>query len=121
MALALMVFSQSAHFGLSWIMLLVAGIGQACFGIMQSSIVLLAASDEMRSQTMGVIVLAIGSDPVGKVQTGALAESLGAPAAVGIQAAVAAVLLVAIAIALPGLHARHEEARQNAPSGPPDA
>jgi MFS family permease len=120
MALALVVFSQSALFGLSWLMLLTAGIGQACFGIMQSSIVLLAASDEMRSQTMGVIVLAIGSDPLGKLQTGALAESLGAPAAVGIQAAVAAVLLGAIAIALPGLHVRHEEGRQSASSGPPE-
>ena len=120
MALALVAFSQSAVYGFSWIMLLTAGIGQACFGIMQSSIVLLAASDEMRSQTMGVIVLAIGSDPVGKLQTGALAEALGAPAAVGIQAAVAAVLLGVIALALPGLRVRQEEVRQSASGSPPD-
>jgi hypothetical protein len=110
MALALMVFSQSTYFELSWAMLLLAGIGQACFGIMQSSIILMTASDEMRGQTMGVLVLAIGSDPVGKLITGGMAESLGAPLTVGILASVAAVLVVAIGIAFPGLRARHESA-----------
>jgi hypothetical protein len=105
------VFSQSAVYGLSWSLLLVAGMGQACFGIMQSSIILLTASDEMRGQTMGVLVLAIGSDPVGKLMTGGMAESLGAPMAVGIQAGVAALLLVMIALGLPGLRARPEVAR----------
>jgi MFS family permease len=110
MALALIVFSQSTHYELSWAMLLLAGIGQACFGIMQSSIILMTASDEMRGQTMGVLVLAIGSDPVGKLITGGMAESLGAPLTVGIQASVAAVLVMAIGVAFPGLRARHESA-----------
>jgi hypothetical protein len=108
MALALVAFSQSSVYGLSWGMLVVAGIGQACFGIMQSSIILLTASDEMRGQTMGVLVLAIGSDPFGKLMTGALAETMGAPVAVGIQAGVAAVLLAVIAVTLPGLRVRHQ-------------
>ena len=111
MAVALVIFSQSSTYPLSWTMLLIAGIGQACFGIMQSSIILLTASDEMRGQTMGVLVLAIGSDPFGKLLTGGMAESLGAPMAVGIQAGIAAVLLVVIGISLPGLRARHEPAR----------
>ena len=106
MALALTVFSRSEVYGLSWGLLLVVGIGQACFGIMQSSIILLTASDEMRSRTMGVLVLAIGSDPFGKLQTGYLAQRFGAPTAVGIQAGLAALMLVAIAVALPGLRAR---------------
>ncbi len=103
MCLALLVFSQSGIYNLSWAMLLFTGIGQACFGIMQSSIVLLTASDEMRSHTMGVLVLAIGSDPLGKLQTGFLAQSLGAPAAMGIQAGAGAVAIIAVALALPGL------------------
>ena len=109
MAVALVAFSQSTVYELSWAMLLVAGMGQTCFGIMQSSIVLLTASDEMRGQTMGVLVLAIGCDPVGKLITGGMAEGLGAPLAVGIQAGVAAVALAAIGITLPGLRARREE------------
>ncbi len=106
MSLALAAFSQSSIYGLSWAMLLCAGMGQACFGIMQSSIILLTASDEMRSRTMGILVLAIGSDPVGKLQTGALAQTFGAPVAVGLQAALGALVIVVIALRLPGLRAR---------------
>ncbi len=106
MAIALVFFSQSTIFPLSWVLLLVTGMGQACFGIMQSSIILLTASDEMRGQTMGVLVLAIGSDPVGKLITGGMAENFGAPLAVGVQAGVAAILLAAIGVRLPGLRAR---------------
>jgi MFS family permease len=108
MALALVAFSQSSSYALSWTMLLFTGMGQACFGIMQSSIILLTASDEMRGQTMGVLVLAIGSDPLGKLITGALAEEMGAPFAVGLQASLAAILIAIIGLALPGLRARHE-------------
>ena len=61
-------------------MLLFAGMGQACFGIMQTSIILLSASDDMRQRTMGLVVLAIGADPLGKLMTGALAQTFGAPA-----------------------------------------
>jgi MFS family permease len=111
MSIALVIFSQSAIYELSWAMLLLTGIGQACFGIMQSSIILLTASDEMRGQTMGVLVLAIGSDPFGKLMTGGMAENLGAPMAVGIQAAVAALCLAAIGVWLPGLRARQEVTR----------
>lgn len=108
MAVALVIFSQSSIYPLSWAMLLITGMGQACFGIMQSSIILLTASDEMRGQTMGVLVLAIGSDPVGKLVTGGLAENFSAPQAVGLQATVAALLLLVIGALLPGLRARHE-------------
>jgi hypothetical protein len=110
-ALALVIFSQSQIYQLSWAMLLFAGMGQACFSIMQTAIILLTASDEMRGQTMGVLVLAIGADPVGKLMTGAMAETVGAPLAVGIQAGIGAVALMMIALLLPGLRARHEEAR----------
>lgn len=108
MAVALLIFSQSVLFPVSWIMLLCTGIGQACFGIMQSSIVLLTASDEMRGQTMGILMLAIGSDPLGKLITGGMAENYGAPITVGIQAGVSAILLAVIGLCLPGLRARHE-------------
>jgi MFS family permease len=115
-AAALVLFSQSSSYGLSWALLLAAGIGQACFGIMQSSIILLVASDAMRSQTMGVLVLAIGSDPVGKLLTGALAESMGAPQAVGVQAGAAGGVIALIALLLPGLRAPVAEAPQPVPA-----
>lgn len=101
--LALLAFAASSVFSVSWALLLLVGIGHACFGIMQSSIVLLAATDEMRGQAMGAIVLAIGAGPFGKLQTGLLAQSFGAPLAVGGEAALGAVLIVAVAVGLPGL------------------
>jgi Na+/melibiose symporter-like transporter len=106
MAVALVVFSQSPIFGLSWAMLFIVGIGQVCFGVMQTSLILLTSSDTMRGQTMAILMLAIGSDPIGKLVTGALAEQIGTPLAVGIQAAAAAILLVAIVLFLPGLCAQ---------------
>lgn len=103
MSLCLLAFALSESYAFSWGMLLLAGMGQACFGIMQSTIILLAASDEMRSRAMGALVLAIGSDPLGKLQTGFLAETLGVQMAVAGQAAAAALCILVIAVMLPGL------------------
>ena len=103
MCITLLVFSQSEVYWLSWIMLVFTGMGQSCFGIMQSSIILLSASDEMRQRTMGLVVLAIGADPFGKLGTGAIAQTFGAPAAVSLQAVVAAVCIAGVGVALPGL------------------
>lgn len=103
MSIVLFVMAQSTWYPLSWIMLFCAGMGQACFGIMQSSIILLTASDEMRSRTMGILVLAIGSDPLGKLQTGAIAQVWGAAAALSVMTVAAGLVIVGIGIALPGL------------------
>ena len=101
--LALLAFSTSTIFAVSWALLLAVGIGHACFGILQSSIVLLTAADERRSQAMAAIAIAIGAGPFGRLQTGMLAQTFGAPLAVGGEAALAALLVVVVAAALPGL------------------
>jgi MFS family permease len=114
MSVCLFAFALSSSYSFSWAMLLLAGIGQACFGIMQSSIILLAASDEMRSRAMGTLVLAIGSDPLGKLQTGFLAELYGVQITVALQSALAALAILAIAVTLPGLRTSVPE-RQTQP------
>ena len=101
--LALLAFTTSTLFAISWVLLLAVGIGHACFGILQSSIVLLAAADERRGQAMGAIAVAIGAGPFGQLLTGVLAQSYGAPLAVGGEAVAAAILVVAVAAWLPGL------------------
>jgi predicted MFS family arabinose efflux permease len=103
MCLAIFAFALSRIYPLSWAMLLLAGMGQACFGSMQSSIILLTASDEMRSRAMGALVLAISADPIGKLQTGYLAERWGAPTTIATQALAAVVSIVVIVFLLPGL------------------
>ncbi|NJN82575.1 MAG: MFS transporter [Caldilineaceae bacterium] len=117
-AIMIMFFAGSTLFVLSLVLLVISGIGQACFGTMQSSIILIGASDEMRSRAMGTLVLAIGAGPLGRLQTGLLAEAFGAPFAVGIQSALAAVLIVVVMVKLPGMRRRLEVSEAPAPVGP---
>jgi Na+/melibiose symporter-like transporter len=103
MCVALGVFALSQSYALSWAMLFCAGMGMSCFGTLQSTIVLLSTSDAMRSRVMGIVVLAIGGDPLGQLQIGTLAELFGVQAALAGQAG-AALLVVALIVALlPGV------------------
>ena len=101
MSAGLVGFAFSTDYHTSVALLVFSGIGQAAFNVMQSSIVLLSASDEMRSRAMGALLLAIGGMPLGRIQIGALAEGFGAPIAVGVMCAVSAVLILAVAGGLP--------------------
>jgi MFS family permease len=103
MCVALAVFALSHVYALSWAMLLCAGMGMACFGTLQSTIVLLSTSDEMRSRVMGILVLAIGGDPLGQLQIGTLAEIFGVQATLAGQASAAALAVVLIVMLLPGV------------------
>ncbi len=98
----LMGLSLSTSLPLSLTALVVSGVGLAGFSIMQSSIILVEATDEMRSRAMGALVLAIGSGPLGRVQGGAMAVAWGAPLAVGSMALWAALGVVAVAWGLRG-------------------
>lgn len=61
--------------------LLVVGAGQAAFGIMQATIVFVAAPTDRRMEAMGLLTMCIGIGPVGFLMLGWLAEWLGAPSA----------------------------------------
>ena len=103
MCIALAAFALSHVYAFSWAMLLFAGIGMACFGTLQSTIVLLSTSDEMRSRVMGILVLAIGGDPLGQLQIGTLAERFGVQVTLAGQACAALLALVLIVMLLPGV------------------
>ncbi len=98
----LICLSLSTSFEFSLAALVLSGVGQAGFSIMQSSIILVEASDEMRSRAMGALVLAIGSGPIGRVQGGAMAALWGAPLAIGTMALAAAVGIVLVTWKLRG-------------------
>jgi MFS family permease len=102
MSLALVGFALSTQFYLSVILLVIGGVGQACFGILQSSIVLLCARDDMRSRAMGAIVLGIGTGPPGRLNTGALAEAFSAPFSLALTCGLAAILVLVVIVSLPG-------------------
>jgi hypothetical protein len=78
-------------------------MGMGSFGTLQSTIVLLATSDTMRSRVMGILVLAIGGDPLGQLQIGTLAERFGVQATLAGQGAAAALALALITTLLPGV------------------
>ena len=103
MCIALAAFALSQIYTLSWAMLLCAGMGTACFGTLQSTIVLLSTSDEMRSRVMGILVLAIGGDPLGQLQIGMLAERFGVQETLAGQASAAVLALALVVMLLPGV------------------
>jgi MFS family permease len=73
--LMLLLFSFSRWVGISLPLLYLLGLGAACFGTMQSTIVMLVAREEMRGRALGVITLAIGAGPLGSLMVGALASA----------------------------------------------
>jgi MFS family permease len=103
MCVALVAFALSHVYAFSWAMLVCAGMGMACFGTLQSSIILLSTSDEMRSRVMGILVLAIGGDPLGQLLIGTLADRVGVQATLAGQAGAAVLALALIVAWLPGM------------------
>ena len=81
-----LLLSFSQWFPLSFALLLVVGAGNACFSTLQSSLILISASDAMRGRAMGTLILAIGFGPLGAFQIGVLASALGAPLAITVTA-----------------------------------
>ncbi len=82
------VFALSTQPWAAAVALLVVGIGQSAFSVMQATIVFVAAPIERRMHAMGVLTMCIGVGPVGFLMLGWLAEHLGAPSAAVISAAV---------------------------------
>jgi hypothetical protein len=91
-----LLFSCSQWFLLSFALLLLVGAANACFSTLQSSLILLGASDAMRGRAMGTLILAIGFGPLGALHIGALASLLGAPLAITVTAGAGLVCMGAI-------------------------
>jgi MFS family permease len=105
----LLAFAISSSFPLSVLLLCLAGIAQSSFAVMQSTIVLVSAADEMRARSMGTLNFAIGAGSLGRIQIGALASAFGAQWALGLACGASALLILAITAALPGFR-RNESA-----------
>jgi predicted MFS family arabinose efflux permease len=93
--IALMAMAVLPHAALAGLALIVAGFGNAGFGIMQSTLIFHGVRPEMRALLLGLLTVAIGTGPLGFLQIGLLAESFGAQLAVlisGVEGLVALVL-----------------------------
>lgn len=101
MSICLVGFAAANNFTLALLLVGLAGVGQAAFASLQSTIVLGTATDQLRGRAMGALTLAIGSSPIGMIEVGALALVIGAPLAVGLNAAACAALIAVVAARLP--------------------
>ena len=115
---ALLLFSLSRSYALSFGILLVLGLGGAGFGTMQSLIVMLVSREEMRGRALGVISLAIGTGPLGLLMTGAVADWLSPTTAIAINASIGLALMVLVAVFMPSL--RRETMQAERPPEPPE-
>jgi MFS family permease len=75
--------------------LMVAGLGQAAFSIMQATIVFIAAPVERRMQAMGLLTMCIGLGPLGFLMLGWLAEGFGATTAALVSSGAGLVMVAA--------------------------
>ncbi len=79
-------FAWAAHPVAAGLALLVVGLGQAGFAVMQTTLVYVAVSPQRRTEAMGLLTMAIGMAPLGFLMVGWLAERLGAPIATAVSA-----------------------------------
>jgi MFS family permease len=114
--LALVGFSMSPWYIVSFPLLFLVGMGTSCFGTMQSTIVMLASTDEMRGRALGVISLAIGAGPLGSLVLGAVADAVSPVFAVRTHALIGVILLSLTVLVIPMIMDRTEAAWQT-PSG----
>ena len=98
-----LLFTFSRVYGLSLVILLAAGLTFSGYHSMQTALVLLSASPEIRGRALGIQMMAIGIGPVGQLITGATAETWGAPRAVAINCTVALVLMAIITALFPAI------------------
>ena len=89
------VFALVPYAAAAGSVLLLTGLANACFSIMQATLVYLSAPPEMRSRVFGVLSVCIGIGMVGFILIGVLAGLIGAPwatAATGAEGIVALLL-----------------------------
>ena len=77
MLVGIFFFALSELYLVSFLLLMVAGVGMSGFATMQAAIPLQAVPREMRGRAIGAVALAIGSAPLGLLIVGPLAEARG--------------------------------------------
>ena len=111
--LALLIFSISRWYILSFPTLLVLGLGMAGFGTMQSTIVMLVAKEEIRGRALGIVSLAIGAGPLGSLFLGAIASAISPVFALRLNALLGLILLALVWLLLPSITDRTQPAWQS--------
>jgi predicted MFS family arabinose efflux permease len=102
-AILVIAFSLSPWYGLSFAIQLAIGVTDSGFSTMQSAIVLLPAPARAHGRVMGILSACIGTQPLGSLWLGFLASRMGAPLGTGLNATLASILMVPVALRLLGM------------------
>jgi MFS family permease len=90
--LAVTGFAISPHPALAMLGLMISGVTGSIFGSLTGTLVLLLTEARVRGRVMAIYTLTNGFTPFGALAIGAASEAFGAPPAVGIASAIAALL-----------------------------
>jgi MFS family permease len=93
--LMLIVFALVPNVPVAGMALLLTGVSNAGFSVMQATLIYLAAPPEMRGRMYGVLSVCIGSGPIGFLMLGVLADAIGAASATALSGIVGLVALAA--------------------------
>jgi MFS family permease len=119
---ALLEFSISRNFALSLLTLFVAGYCQISFVATANNRIQVRTPDHLRGRVMSLYAQALmGVGPLGSLQAGALAQSLGAPWAMAIGAVIAGAVIVAIRLVRPEVFVSDEATFSVTETVPPDS
>ena len=96
----LVALSASRWLPVCAVLLVVMGAAESSFAAMQSTLVLLAAPERVRGGAMGILSACIGTQPLGTLAIGLLAAAVGAPLAFTVNALIALVVILPLAVPL---------------------
>ncbi|MGH1487790.1 MAG: MFS transporter [Acidimicrobiales bacterium] len=101
-ALVLLIpFGLGTSYGFVLAALICSGIGSGLFGSTQTTLVMAAAPVESRGRALGLLSMAIGALPVGMYVLGEMAERIGVPNALTLNAALGLIALAAWTVRRP--------------------
>ena len=102
LTVGVMLIAWSPWFAISFILLLLGGVGEAGFATMQGTILLLESAPEMRGRTMGAMGMVIGLGTLlGAPEIGAIASAFGMALAIGVNAGTGILLTLLVTVLTP--------------------
>ena len=94
--ISLLLFALSPWYPVSFLMLMLAGLGAAGYSTMQSTIILISSEPEMRGTALGMLGQCIGVAAVGGLAVGVVANYFSAQAAVAMSVSLGLLLLIPV-------------------------
>tara|TARA_B100001245_G_scaffold81754_1_gene58701 strand:- start:349 stop:1539 length:1191 start_codon:yes stop_codon:yes gene_type:complete len=94
--ISLLFFALSPWYPVSFLMLILAGLGAAGYSTMQSTIILISSEPEMRGTALGMLGQCIGVAAVGGLAVGVVANYFSAQVAVAMSVSLGLLLLIPV-------------------------